>query len=95
MANALSTMGIDNDTVARAEDIFDAIGMDIVTGINVYLKKVIAEGRIPFELSDDRGYSTDTDPYFTDKDIAILSARIKECQELGLEGMEQHDLIEV
>lgn len=43
-----------DDTIKReAEKLFDEIGISMSTAINIYLKAVVRENRIPFELSAD------------------------------------------
>ena len=66
----------------------------MVKAIKIYLNKIIAGQKIPFELSDDRDYDVYNDDYFTDRDIAILSERWERMKKLGTTGLEQHDLIE-
>lgn len=46
------------DAVKReAETIFEEIGLSMTTAINIFLKAVAREKRIPFELSADPFYS--------------------------------------
>lgn len=66
----------------------------MVKAIKIYLNKIIAGHKIPFELSDDRDYDVYNDDYFTDGDIAILSERWERMKKLGTARLEQHDLIE-
>lgn len=42
---------IDDEVKRRAELILDDIGLSMSAAINIYLKKIAREGRIPFELS--------------------------------------------
>lgn len=48
---------IDDDVKKGAEQTFDDIGLSMTAAINVFLKKVARERRIPFELSADPFYS--------------------------------------
>lgn len=41
---------VDSNLALQAEDIFKDIGLNTTTAINVFLKKVVATGGIPFEL---------------------------------------------
>lgn len=41
----------DAETKERARQTFEAMGMDLSTGINIYLKQVVREGRLPFTPS--------------------------------------------
>lgn len=42
---------VDDDIKRSAERIFDNIGISMATAINIYLRAVVRENRIPFELS--------------------------------------------
>ena len=42
---------VDDDIKKKAERTFDDIGISMSTAINIYLKAVVRENRIPFELS--------------------------------------------
>ena len=48
---------VDDDIKKKAERTFDDIGISMSTAINIYLKAVVRENRIPFELSADSFYS--------------------------------------
>ena len=43
---------VDLDVAIEAESIFKDIGLNTTTAINVFLKKVVATGGIPFELKE-------------------------------------------
>ena len=47
------TIRVDDKVKKEASSIFKEIGMDMSTGINVYLKQVIRSNGIPFEVSAD------------------------------------------
>lgn len=54
-----------NDDVKRAaEKVLDEIGLSMSTAINIFLKKVAREQRIPFELS--------ADPFYSESNMAHL-----------------------
>lgn len=59
------------------------VGMNVTTAINLYVKAVLREGRIPFEIV--------TDPFYSDANKARLRASIKELQSGNVVN---HDLIE-
>lgn len=44
---------VDDDTKRNAEKTLDEIGLSMSTAINIFLKTVARENRIPFELSAD------------------------------------------
>lgn len=55
---------VDDDVKRGAEQAFDDIGLSMTAAINVFLKKVARERRIPFELS--------ADPFYSDSNMAHL-----------------------
>lgn len=44
---------VDDEVKREAEEVLDEIGIPLSTAINVFLKAVAREKRIPFEFSDD------------------------------------------
>lgn len=50
------SLRVDDDVKRNAEAAFDDIGLSMSTAINIFLKKVARERRIPFELSADSFY---------------------------------------
>ncbi|MCD8286845.1 MAG: type II toxin-antitoxin system RelB/DinJ family antitoxin [Clostridia bacterium] len=44
---------VDEEVKAQAEAVCDELGMSLSTAINIYLKKLGREKRIPFDLSVD------------------------------------------
>jgi DNA-damage-inducible protein J len=49
-ANANINIRVDNDVKVKAQDIFSALGMDMTTAVNIFLRKAIRKNGIPFEL---------------------------------------------
>lgn len=45
------TASVDMSTKQRAEKIFESVGLDMSTAINIYLKKVVAVNGIPFPIT--------------------------------------------
>ncbi len=45
---------VDDEVKQNAEQVCEEIGMSISTAINIYLKRLSREGRIPFEVKADR-----------------------------------------
>ena len=50
MATVNYTLRIDDNDKQRAEQVFRELGMTFATGINIYVKMVSRQQRIPFEL---------------------------------------------
>ncbi len=53
IAVAQISIRVDDDVKRRAEQALDDIGLSMSAAINVFLRKVAREQRIPFELSAD------------------------------------------
>ena len=58
------SLHVDDDVKRGAEQTFDDIGLSMSTAINIFLKKVARERRIPFELS--------ADPFYSESNMAHL-----------------------
>ena len=77
---------IDDDVKRSAEQVCADIGLSLSTAINIYLKKLGREKRIPFEVS--------VDPFYSDENMARLREAIRSV-ETGASTLKEHDLIEV
>lgn len=86
MAQATLTARVD----ARDKRDFDAfcsnVGINTSTAINMFVKAVLRENRIPFEIAQN------PDPFFTEANVAYVK---KSVQELRAGKGAAHDLIEV
>lgn len=80
------SLRVDDDVKRGAEQILTDIGLSMSTAINVFLRKVAREGRIPFELT--------ADPFFTESNIRHLESIMQDVKE-GKANFAEHDLIEV
>ena len=60
---------VDDDTKRNAEKTLDEIGLSMSTAINIFLKTVARENRIPFELS--------ADPFYSKKNIALGRSQVE------------------
>lgn len=49
--NTTITIKCDKDVKAQAKDIFSQMGLDISSGINLYLRQVVRTKKIPFEIT--------------------------------------------
>ena len=77
---------VDDDVKRNAEEILDAIGLSMSTAINVFLKAVARENRIPFELT--------ADPFYSRKNIEYLEGVMADVAS-GAARFAEHELIEV
>ena len=79
------SLRVDDDIKRKAERTFDDIGLSMSTAINIFLKAVVRENRISFELS--------ADPFYSNENIAELERRISDIQS-GKSTLKEHELIE-
>lgn len=77
---------VDDDVKADAEKTLDAIGLSMSTALNVFLKKIAREKRIPFELT--------ADPFYSESNMRYLENIARDIKE-GKAHFAEHDLIEV
>ena len=80
------SLRVDDELKRNAERAFDEIGLSMSTAINIFLKTVVRENRIPFELS--------ADPFYSRQNIAELERRIDDIK-TGKSVLKEHNLIEV
>ena len=77
---------VDDDVKRNAEKTFDEIGLSMSTAINIFLKAVIRENRIPFELS--------ADPFYSKTNMAEIERRVADVRS-GKSTLKEHELIEM
>ena len=77
---------IDEDVKKSAEQVLDEIGLSLSAAITVFLKKVVREHRIPFELT--------ADPFYSESNIKYLEQINRDIKE-GKAHFTEHELIEV
>ncbi len=80
------SLRVDDEVKRSAERILDDIGLSMSTAINIFLKTVVRENRIPFELS--------ADPFYSKENIAELERRVADIRS-GKSTLKEHELIEV
>ena len=79
------SLRVDDDVKRGAEQTLDDIGLSMSTAINIFLKKVARERRIPFELS--------ADPFYSENNMRYLEKKMEDYKEGRLNFVE-HELIE-
>lgn len=77
---------VDDEIKKKAERTFDEIGISMSAAINIYLKTVVRENRIPFELS--------ADPFYSDENMSRLRESIRQVRD-GEKKLTEHEIIEV
>jgi len=75
---------IDEDLKSRFDAFCAAVGMNASVAVNLFVKTVVREQRIPFEIS--------TDPFWNETNQAVLRRSIAE---LDAGHGKRHELIEV
>lgn len=80
------SLRVDDDVKRGAEQALSDIGLSMSTAINVFLRKVAREKRIPFELS--------ADPFYSEGNIRYLENVMQDIKD-GNAHFAEHDLIEV
>ena len=77
---------VDDEIKKKAERTFHDIGISMSAAINIYLKTVVRENRIPFELS--------ADPFYSDENMSRLRESIRQVRD-GEKKLTEHEIIEV
>lgn len=72
MAQTLVNFRIDEKTKKEMEQICDELGMNVTTALNIFIKKMIRERRIPFEVS--------IDPFYSESNLKALEKSKKELE---------------
>ena len=80
------SLRIDDDVKVNAEKVCKDIGMSMSTAVNIYLKRLGSERRIPFEVS--------ADPFYSKENMDELEKRVANIR-TGKSVLKEHDLIEV
>ena len=76
---------IDDDLKARADSIFNELGLNMTTAFTMFIRQTIRQGGIPFKVT------TRTDPFFNAENMKVLRKSIQEAEEGKLTA---HELIE-
>ena len=86
MIMAQISLRIDDDVKVNAEKVCKDIGMSMSTAVNIYLKRLVSERRIPFEVS--------ADPFYSKENMDELERRVANIR-TGKSVLKEHDLIGV
>lgn len=85
MSQSQINIRVDSDTKKDAERICSDIGISLSSAINIYLKKIVRENKIPFEL--------EADPFYSPKNLKKIEKLIED-YEKGKVKIVNHELIE-
>ncbi len=76
---------VDDEVKKTAENVCSDIGLSLSSAINIFLKKMGREKRIPFEVS--------VDPFYSEENMKRLRERAEDA-ESGKSALKEHELIE-
>jgi len=71
----------------RADILFDELGLNMTTAFNIFVRQVIRQGGIPFDIT------VNTDPFFSASNMKVLKKSIAD-MDAGI-NCSIHELIEV
>lgn len=80
------SLRVDDTVKLNAEKTLDEIGLSMSSAINIFLKTVAREKRIPFELS--------ADPFYSENNMRYLESMMRDVKD-GKAKFSEHELIEV
>ena len=86
MAQSTITARVDEKDKARFDAFCSNVGLNTSTAINLFVKAVLRENRIPFEITQA------TDPIFSESNMTYVKKSVKELREGKGTA---HELIEV
>lgn len=85
MAQSNLSVRIDEKDKKSFEIFCNETGMNVSVAINMFIKAVLREHRLPFEIK--------TDPFYSENNIKYLEKIVTEAKE-GKAKFEEHELIE-
>ena len=86
MAQATLSIRVDSEDKKRFETFCSETGMNVSVAVNMFMKKVIREQKIPFEIN--------ADPFYSEANMNRLQQSIENVKS-GKTTLKEHDLIEV
>ena len=86
MAQSMINIRMDTDEKNSFEDVCDQLGLTITAAFKMFVKKVIRERRIPFDLT--------LDPFYSDTNLHYLEKITSEIDG-GKVQLKEHKLAEV
>ncbi len=67
---------IEDELKARADDIFEELGLNMTTAFTMFIRQTIRQGGIPFKVT-----TKVKDPFYNPENMRILRQSIKEAEE--------------
>ena len=84
MSTSTLQIRIDDNLKEQAVALFDRLGLDLPTAVRIFLKKVVSENGVPFELKDT--------PRISHKGLEILTALNDNAITNGTAGMTEEEI---
>jgi DNA-damage-inducible protein J len=75
-ASANINIRVDGDVKNKAQDVFSALGLDMTSAINVFLRQAIRKNGIPFEIVNDKPTARRNPPR-----LGCMKGKIREAPE--------------
>ena len=75
MAQATITARVDEQDKVRFDEFCDDVGLSTSMAINLYVKAVLRERRIPFEIAQPE------DPFYSDGNMAYVRKSVRELRD--------------
>ena len=76
MAQATLSVRMNSDDKRRFEEFCDETGMNVSVAINMFVKAVLRENRLPFDVKTE-------DPLYSDENMARLRKSIEQIEKTG------------
>lgn len=86
MAQTTLNIRVNSDDKREFEQFCNETGLNVSVAVNMFMKKVIKEQKIPFEIS--------ADPFYSKENMARLQKSIDDVRS-GKATLKEHELIEV
>ena len=84
MAVISTSIKIDSDLKQQAQELFNDLGLNLSTAVNIFLKQAVRERSIPFHIGD---------PFYSKANQEYLAKIIADV-ELGKAKLTSHELLE-
>ena len=77
---------LDDNLKEKADNLFEEMGLNMTTAINMFIRQVIKRGEIPFKIT------ANIDPFYSESNMRILKQNIAD-MDAGI-NCSVHELIE-
>jgi len=74
---------LDDGLKEKADLLFEELGLNMTTAVNIFVRQVVRQGGIPFDIT------VNTDPFYSASNMKVLKQSIADAGKLT-----EHELIE-